>query len=541
MQLVIWEPTKLQNLRDFNDSEVLDALVKTDVISRSAADRATQASTRAKTHIERTLLELGLASEEAVYQVLSEVMQLPLCSLDLLDVSLARSLDLNREYLERVEAVPLFEDETGSIVIATSNPRAKDALPSLSFHLGVPCTAAIARRSTVKAAISAIFENTEATQSQGHGSETDVERLEALTNDGPIIGKVNDLISEAVNLRASDVHVEALDGRARIRLRIDGELCLHRHLSQDECSTYISRLKIMGKLNISEKRRPQDGRAQISVQGRNIDLRLATLPTQHGESLVIRVLDREQIELTWDSLGYTSARVAQIEEIIHMPHGIFLVAGPTGSGKTTTLYTALSQINAENRKIITVEDPIEYAIDGISQVQVQPEIDMTFARALRAILRQDPNVVLIGEIRDQETAEIAVRAALLGRLVLSTVHTNDALSALDRMIDLGVPAYLLGTTLRGVLSQRLIRRLCMKCAGQGCEACDNSGYRGRRVVSELMRVSAASSREIAAMSKDQPLAEDAELRNFAPIENEIDELIAMKETDIAEKVRLAML
>ena len=538
--LSVGHPNLLE-LRDFNDSELAAALVEKTKMSRSAADRALQASTRTRTSFERTVLELGLVSEHNLYETLSDWLELPLLPLGQFDPGLILSFDLDRAYLERVEAVPFYEDENGSIIIATSNPRGLDALRSISFHLGVECLPALAERSTIKAALAQVFETKSGAEEAGQGADVDIARLEALANDGPIIGQVNDLISEAVEARASDIHIETLEASARIRLRVDGELRLHRKLSHTDCATYISRLKIMGRLNISEKRRPQDGRAQISVKGRSIDLRLATLPTQHGESLVIRVLDQSQIELTWQALGYPEPRVKEIEEIIQKPHGIFLVAGPTGSGKTTTLYTALSRLNTEDRKIITVEDPIEYALEGVNQVQVQPEIDMSFARALRAILRQDPTVVLIGEIRDEETAEIAVRAALLGRLVLSTVHTNDSLSALDRLVDLGVPPYLIAATLRGVLSQRLVRKVCTTCGGKGCETCGSSGYKGRRVASELMVVTPRGRDEITAMAGGMALASDAELRRFESLQKSAEELVARGETTQVEVDRLSVL
>jgi general secretion pathway protein E len=472
------------------------------------------------------VLELGLLSEADLFGALSDWLAVPLCSQTELDVTFARSLDLERSYLERVSAVPFYDNDQGVVVIATSEPRSSDVLQSLSYHLGMGFEPALATRSTIKSAIEQVFDDGVMQDAGDQGGNVDVERLQALANDGPVIGKVNDLIAEAVQKRASDIHIETLEASARVRLRIDGELSLARQISHADCATFVSRLKIMGRLNISEKRRPQDGRAQISVQGRNIDLRLATLPTQHGESVVVRILDRSQVKLDWDALGYPKARVSEIEEIIHKPHGIFLVAGPTGSGKTTTLYTALSRINTESRKIITVEDPIEYAIEGVSQVQVQPEIDMTFARALRAILRQDPNVVLIGEIRDEETAEIAVRAALLGRLVLSTVHTNDALSTIDRLVDLGVAPYLLAATLRGVLSQRLVRRVCAACGGAGCEACRGSGYQGRQVVSELMQVTDENRHEISELGQGERLAEDAKIKQFEPLKAAVEQLIA---------------
>ncbi|RLJ60739.1 general secretion pathway protein E [Litoreibacter meonggei] len=526
-------------MRDFNDSDFAGFLVENSILSKTDAERALTASSRSNTSFERTIMELGLASETQLFAEIADWLDVPICQPDVLDRNLVRSYKLERGFLERVEAVPLYKNDAGEVVIATSDPRGQDALQSISFHLGLACTAAIATRSTIKASISALFDTGSSTDILAHGGEVDVLRLQALANDGPVISQVNDLIAEAVDARASDIHIEVLDASARVRIRVDGELRLHRQLNQSECATFISRLKIMGRMNISEKRRPQDGRARISVQGRNIDLRLATLPTQHGESMVVRVLDKAQIDLTWDALGYPLSRVAEIEEIINKPNGIFLVAGPVGSGKTTTLYTALSQINSDNRKIITVEDPIEYSIEGVSQVQVQPEIDMTFARALRAILRQDPNVVLIGEIRDEETAEIAVRAALLGRLVLSTVHTNDALSAIDRLIDLGVPPYLLGATLRGVLSQRLVRRICTTCGGSGCETCLSSGYKGRRVVSELMTVTDAGGREIAQMVDGSALSPQASIRNFDQMSDVASRLLAANETSLEEVAKLS--
>lgn len=528
----------MQELRDFNDSELTEALLKRDALSAAAVERARSASVRAQTTIEKTILELGLASEEAVFEALADLVGLPLFGADQFDPGLVSTFDVDRAFLERVEAVPFCTDKDGQVVIATSNPRAGDALQSLSYHLGVPCSAAIATKSSVKSAIAKAFDRSAPENIDGQGSQADIDRLTAMAHHGPTINQVNDLIAEAVKARASDIHIEPMEDLARVRLRVDGELKVHRQLSHSDCATFISRLKIMGRLNIAEKRRPQDGRAQLSVQGRNIDLRLATLPSQHGESIVVRVLDRAQIQLSWEALGYPPDRVSEIEDIINMPHGIFLVAGPTGSGKTTTLYTALEHINAESRKIITVEDPIEYAINGVTQVQVQPEIDMTFSKTLRAILRQDPNVVLVGEIRDEETAEIAVRAALLGRLVLSTIHTNDALSAIDRLIDLGIPPYLLGATLRAVLSQRLVRRRCQACQGEGCDQCGRSGLLGRRVISELMPVTAEGGREIAKLSQNSVLADDAKVKQFTPLSNSLEALISNGEIDARERAQL---
>lgn len=526
----------MEKIRDFYDSDLAAMLTKTGLLSDVAAERALKASKRTNTPLYRTILELGLVSEEVLIKALAEWLNVPLIENNQLDVALIKSFQTDRAFLERAEVAPIYEREDGSIVIATSNPRGNDALSSLSFHLGVKSTPALASRSTLKYVHEQLFDK-EPANLAGHGADQDVERLQALANDGPVISQVNNMIAEAVTARASDIHIEAMEADARVRFRVDGVLRTHRRISLGDCATFTSRLKIMGRLNISEKRRPQDGRAQVSVQGRNIDLRLSTLPTQHGESVVVRVLDQSRMELNWQALGYPAERVTEIENIIRQPNGIFLVAGPTGSGKTTTLYTALTHINSEDRKIITVEDPIEYAIAGVSQVQVQPEIDMTFARALRAILRQDPDVVLIGEIRDEETAEIAVRAALVGRLVLSTVHTNDALSAVDRLLDLKVPPFLLAATLRGVLSQRLVRTVCSECSGAGCDACGATGLRGRSVISELMQINQAGQRELAQITGSSDLPDDASIRQFRRMSDVGEEMVATARTTDFEMAR----
>ncbi len=335
-------------------------------------------------------------------------------------------------------------------------------------------------------------------QAEAGLAEADLTRLRALANDGPVIKAVSDLVAEAVAAGASDIHIESEDHGARVRFRIDGTLVPQRRIAEAQRAAVASRLKVMAGLNISERRLPQEGRAEVSVRGRAVDIRLSTLPTQFGESIVLRLLDRNRLRVDWAALGYGAGRIAAIRRLLATPSGIFLVAGPTGSGKTTTLYTALDELNVEDRKLVTVEDLIEYTLRGVAQVQVDPAIDMGFARALRAILRQDPDVIMIGEIRDHETAEIAVRAALVGRLVLSSVHTNDALAAVDRPADLGVAPYLHAATLRGVLSQRLVRRRCETCGGSGCEVCGKTGRTGRTVVSELFEVGPRAQTAIAA-------------------------------------------
>lgn len=526
---------QIHGLRDFNDSDLAEWLVESGVVKRAAADRALKAARSTGALVERTLLELGLASEAQIYQQIAAWLDLPFVAGPEVDPVLIKSLPLDRAFLERVEAVPVAENDDGSITVATSNPRGQDAMNSISYHLGQEVRPAICTRSTVRQSIAqALDKSGEA----GTDAASDVERLRFLTNEGPIIALTNDLLGQAVAERASDVHIEAMDGAGRVRFRIDGVLRVARSLSAEDVTMITSRLKVMAELNISEKRRPQDGRARIAVMGRNIDLRLSTLPSQFGESVVVRILDREALALDWDTLGFADDVRGGIREILGQASGIFLVAGPTGSGKTTTLYTALSELATDARKIVTVEDPIEYAVHGVTQVQVRPEIDMTFARTLRAILRQDPDTILIGEIRDQETAEIAVRAALVGRLVLSTVHTNDSLTAIDRLLDLGVPSYLLSASLRGVMSQRLLRRTCANCAGAGCSTCDQTGYHGRAVVTELMPIPSHQSSDLAHINSSAQIPAKSPLRQFKTLQDSAQALVDAGLTSAAEVQRL---
>jgi general secretion pathway protein E len=330
-------------------------------------------------------------------------------------------------------------------------------------------------------------------------------------NDAPIIRLINALLTQAVREGASDVHLEIFESRALVRYRVDGALRDVVEPKRGLHPAMVSRIKVMASLDIAEKRLPQDGRIALRIAGRAIDVRVSTIPTGSGERVVLRLLDKQAGRLTLDALGMSPAARDAIDETIHAPHGIFLVTGPTGSGKTTTLYSALSRLDRKTRNILTVEDPIEYELDGVGQTQVNPRIEMTFARALRAILRQDPDVVMIGEIRDLETAQIAVQASLTGHLVLATLHTNDAPGAVTRLIDMGIEPYLLASTLNGALAQRLVRRLCPECRAPyepeaperglfgrdvperlyraaGCGACNFTGYKGRTGIYELMGV-----------------------------------------------------
>ena len=322
-----------------------------------------------------------------------------------------------------------------------------------------------------------------------------IEDLLEASNDAPIIRMLNALLTQAAKDGASDIHIEPYERSSAVRFRVDGTL---REVVQPNRALHaalISRLKIMAELDIAEKRLPQDGRISLRIGGRAVDVRVSTLPSAHGERAVLRLLDKGDAKFSLEALGMSGATLTRFDKLIKQPHGIVLVTGPTGSGKTTTLYASLGRVDIASTNVLTVEDPVEYELPGIGQTQVNPKIDLTFAKALRAILRQDPDVVMIGEIRDYETAQIAIQASLTGHLVLATVHTNDAPSTVTRLIDMGVEPFLLSSSLLGVLAQRLVRKLCVQCKkidarGRyhpvGCEACLNTGYKGRTGVYELM-------------------------------------------------------
>jgi general secretion pathway protein E len=313
-----------------------------------------------------------------------------------------------------------------------------------------------------------------------------VEDLLETADDAPIIRMLNALLTQAARDGASDIHIEPYERHSAVRFRVDGAL---REVVQPNRALHaalISRLKIMAELDIAEKRLPQDGRISLRIGTRAVDVRVSTLPSAHGERAVLRLLDKSGNKLTLESVGMQGHVLAQFEQLISQPHGIILVTGPTGSGKTTTLYAALGKVDATQTNIMTVEDPIEYELSGVGQTQVNAKIDLTFAKALRAILRQDPDVIMIGEIRDFETAQIAIQASLTGHLVLATLHTNDATSAITRLTDMGVEPFLLSSSLLGVLAQRLVRKLCTHCQGAGCQQCNQTGYQGRTGVFELL-------------------------------------------------------
>jgi general secretion pathway protein E len=375
----------------------------------------------------------------------------------------------------------------------------------------------------------------------------EVEDLLDARDDAPIVRMLNAMLSQALREGASDVHVEPFETHSVVRYRVDGTLRDVVRPRRALHAALVSRIKIMANLDIAEKRLPQDGRILLRLGGRPIDVRVSTLPAGHGERVVLRLLDKERGRLSPEALGMSAPMLEQLRNLVHQSHGIVLVTGPTGSGKTTTLYAMLSQIDCESVNVLTVEDPIEYDLPGIGQTQVNPRIEMTFARALRAILRQDPDVIMIGEIRDKETAQIAVQASLTGHLVLATLHTNDSAAAVTRLLDMGIEPFLLSSSLLGVLAQRLVRKLCEACRTQdreghwhpvGCPACGNTGYDGRTGIHELLVVDDAVREAIHGRQAERVLRGLARERGFRPMIEDGERWLAAGVTSPEELARV---
>ncbi|WP_440225623.1 type II secretion system ATPase GspE [Dokdonella sp. MW10] len=416
------------------------------------------------------LTRLGLVSERDMAEAVSEIMKLPLVGAKEFPEAPPPSIQIATRFLKQHHIVPIAEGE-GTMRLLIADPADPYPIEAVELATGRKVELAVGLRPEIddlierfygqgRSAMGTIVENL----SEDARSEDDIEHLRDLASEAPVIRLVNLVIQRAVEGRASDIHIEPFESRLKVRYRIDG--VLHEVESPPAASTaaVISRIKIMAKLNIAERRLPQDGRIMIRVQGKELDLRVSTVPTSHGESVVMRILDREAVVFDFKTLGFTDEFLPKFNKVLELPHGIMLVTGPTGSGKTTTLYTALSKLNTPDVKIITVEDPVEYQIEGINQIQAKPSIGLDFSHALRSIVRQDPDIIMIGEMRDLETAKIAIQSALTGHLVLSTLHTNNAAGGITRLLDMGVEDYLLTSTVNGILAQRLLRRLDLAAA-----------------------------------------------------------------------------
>lgn len=473
------------------------------------------------------LIRAGFASERDVTDALAEQLQLSVVAASDYPELPVLEERVPARFIKESRAVPIREDES-QLVLAMADPLDDYVISAfrmvtrraVSPRLAVPSELEVAYErlyGSGKTSMDQIVGEVE-TRDGEEGSE-DLAQLKELASEAPIIRLVSLIISHALEARASDIHIEPFENRLIVRYRVDGVMHEVESPPRRFSAAVISRIKIMASLDIAERRLPQDGRIKLRLQGKEIDLRVSTVPTMHGESVVMRILDKSGTTLDFVSLGFDPVSLERFLEVLAQPHGILLVTGPTGSGKTTTLYTALDKLNKPDVKILTVEDPVEYQMEGINQIQVKPQIGLTFANALRSIVRQDPDVIMIGEIRDLETAQIAVQSALTGHMVLSTLHTNDAASTVNRLLDMGMDDYLLTSTVNGILAQRLVRTLCVHCRESypalpevvqemqlerftaakpvtlyrpiGCAECGGTGYSGRVSIVELLVMSDA--------------------------------------------------
>ncbi|MFZ5966241.1 MAG: type II secretion system ATPase GspE [Bacillota bacterium] len=502
-----------------NRKRLGDLLVDAGLITKEQLNSALQLQKKTGKKLGELLIEESYVEEKQIIEVLEFQLGIPHMDLEKYFIDPDIPKLINETLAKRHILIPIKKDR-GKIVVAMADPLNIFAMDDIRIATGLEVEPVIATKKDILNAIEQYYgqqhaekaiEDFKKQYNMDDISELDDDVLNEINN-APIVRLINSIIQQAVKMKASDIHIEPYEDNVRVRFRVDGELQEIMTPSKSAHSAISTRIKIMGKMDIAEKRIPQDGRVETVVDGKEVDLRISVLPTVYGEKIVIRLLDRSGFLVTKGQLGFTDENLALFDKIIKNPNGIILVTGPTGSGKTTTLYTVLRELNKPNINVITVEDPVEYRLRGINQVQVNTKAGLTFASGLRAILRQDPDVIMIGEIRDAETAQIAIRAAITGHLVLSTMHTNDTASTVTRLVDMGIEPYLVSSSVVGVIAQRLVKRVCPKCAmpygpssfekemlgledhnhvfykGTGCSACNHTGYKGRTAIHEILPV-----------------------------------------------------
>jgi general secretion pathway protein E len=552
----------------------IEFLVAENYIDAASAQRANSAIIGTNQAVDTVLLELGLLHEIKLAEALASYLNLERISLEAFPMDLPGGDVIQRDYIKGNGLLPIEINGT-SLVVATSRPLHPDPARALAFFLGRDLVMKVAVGSELTGHLARLLAadtqegtaNNLANDDDFGPQDDDIERLKDVAREAPIIRLLNRLIVSAIERNASDIHIEPLEDHVRIRFRMDGALQIVETLGKNVQPGLLSRVKILARLNIAEHRLPQDGRIRIPVRGRDVDLRVSTTPALYGESIVLRILDRQDLPLDFLSLGYSSDAANQIEQLIGAPNGVVLVTGPTGSGKTTTLYAALTKLNRIEAKLFTVEDPVEYHLDGVNQIHVRPQIGLDFAAVLRSILRQDPDIIMIGEIRDLETARIAVQSSLTGHLVLSTLHTNSASASLTRLIDMGMEDYLLVSCIRGIIAQRLVRKLCPVCREayrppedlitrfnlrnqprstlrfyqpKGCNDCHGTGYRGRSVIYEILEMKDEIKNAVLRRETDTQIEAVARKSGMANLFETGLEKVLAGETSIEEVLRVAV-
>ncbi len=495
-----------------------ELLVEVGMITNDQLDECLKIQVTSKERLGKILKSKGYVTDQQLMEIMEFQLGVPIVNLDSVNLSSALSQYIPESLAKKHSFAPIKASE-GKLYLAMNDPLDFIAIDDAKMVSGLDVFPMIAPEQSIEDAISKIYGNVYAKDAlKDLAEESSLEEAalgltqhNANISNAPIVRLVNSIFEQAVKAKASDIHIEPAEKEVGVRMRIDGQLIPVLKIPKNAQSGVLTRIKIVGNMDIAEKRLPQDGRYGLIVSGNEIDVRISSLPTVHGEKIVMRLLDKNNFMISKEKLGFSKENIEKFEMLLKNPHGVILVTGPTGSGKSTTLYAMLGSLNAKTENIITVEDPVEYTMAGINQVQVNTKAGLDFSNGLRSILRQDPDIIMVGEIRDQETVDIAIRAAITGHLVLSTIHTNDAPSTITRLIDMGIPSYMLAAALVGVLSQRLVKKICPSCKeefkpskfdlkaaglpatfntkiyhGKGCSNCNESGYKGRRAVHEIL-------------------------------------------------------
>ncbi|MFC7047842.1 GspE/PulE family protein [Emcibacter nanhaiensis] len=528
-------------------------LLENGVLSPQALERARKGTTQSGDGLGDVLTRLGLLSESDLVQAYGDVLSLERIDKSSFPGEKIPLEEVSERFLLAQRALPLSTDDK-ELRLAVADPLEEFTREALEYAIHKKVTYLIAPASEIDLALEELYGDGPAATMEGAGLmeevDDDIDRLRDLASEAPVIRYVNRLLHQAVSEEASDIHVEPMEASLKIRLRKDGMLEDVENPPHQFRSAITSRLKIMAGLDIAERRLPQDGRIRIAVQGRDIDFRVSTTPTAFGESVVLRILNQHKLELDFTTLGFPEPELGRFRAALDKPHGIILVTGPTGSGKTTTLYAALNVLNRPDRKILTVEDPIEYMLEGVNQVQVNSRIGLGFSSALRSFLRQDPDIMMVGEIRDMETAQIAVQASLTGHLILSTLHTNTAAGAISRLLDMGMEDFLLASTLNLVMGQRLVRKLCGSCKEEvvvegnkswravGCPSCHQSGYQGRTMIVEVLPISDRIQDLIRSKATTSEIEAQAVAEGMRTMDAQGRELVARGVTSLEELYRV---
>lgn len=554
---------------DKNKMRLGDLLVNVGKLSEEQLQQALKEQQKSGKKLGEILVEKQYVTERDIIQVLEFQLGIPHVDLNKYFVDPEAPQLIQEKIARRNTLIPIKIDR-GKLVVAMADPLNIFAIDDIKIATGMEVEPVISTRENILSAIEQFYNRQNAEKAlEEFRSQYDVDSINELDeevlneiNNAPVVKLINSIIRQAVKSNASDIHIEPFEEKLRVRIRIDGDLQEIMTPSKSTHSAIVTRIKIMGKMDIAEKRIPQDGRVETSIDGRDVDLRISILPTVYGEKIVIRLLDRGNFLLSKDQLGFTKGNLDRFDKIVKNPNGIILVTGPTGSGKTTTLYTVLRELNEINKNIITVEDPVEYRLDGINQVQVNNKAGLTFANGLRSILRQDPDIVMIGEIRDVETAQIAVRASITGHLVISTMHTNSAPATISRLMDMGIDSYLITSSVVGVVAQRLVRKICEECKvdytpdvnekrilgieedvtlykGQGCNKCYNTGYKGRIAIHEIMPLTSGIREVIDANSSIDQLKNKALLEGMITLKENCKELVLQGTTTVEELLKVA--